>query len=147
MHIYLVVALLSVYEVVRRYVFNAPSTWSYEIVLALCGAAWALSGGYVTLHKRHIAISILYDLAPPRVRRVLDILSLSVAAVALGLLVYLSFDLAAKSLRWIDKSGSALNSPLPTVTKCLLFAGAVLYLLQVLADLARLVWRQGGEDV
>lgn len=139
MHVYLVVALLSIYEVVRRYLFNAPTTWSYEVVLGLCAAAWALSGSYVALQKRHISISLLHDMAPPRVRRALDMLAAGFSLVALGFLAFLSFDLAAKALRWVDRTGSAFNSPLPTLTKCLLFVGAVLFILQVIADLLRLI--------
>ncbi len=141
MHVYLVVALLSVYEVVLRYVFHAPTIWSYELVLALCGTAWALSGGFVLHEKRHIAITLLTDLMPPGLRRAFDALALAVASFAIGTLVYLSWDLAAKSLRWVDKSGSAFNSPLPTVLKIVLVIGAGLYLLQVLAGLARIVFR------
>lgn len=137
MHVYLVVALLSIYEVSLRYVLNAPTTWSYEIILALCGLAWALSGGYVTLKQRHIAITIIYDLSSPGVRRFLDIFALAFAAVALGLLTYLSIDLAVKSLRFFDKTGSAFNSPLPTLSKCFLVIGAILYLAQVVRELFR----------
>ena len=147
MHIYLIVALLSVYEVVLRYLFHAPTTWSYEIVLALCGTAWALSGGYVTLKRRHIAITVLYDIAPPRIQRILDVVALAVATAALSGLVYLSYILAEKALRWVDRSGSAFNSPLPTLSKCLLLIGAVFYLAQVVSELVRAVGRlREGEE-
>lgn len=146
MHIYLVVALLSVYEVAMRYAFHAPTIWSYELVLALCGTAWALSGGYVLERRRHIAITLLTDLMPPRLRRGFDILALLVSAVAVGFLVHISWGLAAKSLRWIDKSGSAFNSPLPTLLKIVLVIGAALYFLQILAALARLIFRPDGEE-
>jgi TRAP-type C4-dicarboxylate transport system permease small subunit len=146
MQVYLVVALLSIYEVFLRYVLNAPTTWSYEIILALCGLAWALSGGYVTLKRRHIAITVLYDIASPGVRRFLDIFALTFASVALGLLVYLSVDLALKSLRFFDKSGSAFNSPLPTLSKCFLVIGAILYLAQVVRELFRRIFEPASED-
>lgn len=146
MHVYLVVALLSIYEVAMRYAFHAPTIWSYELVLALCGTAWALSGGYVLGRRRHIAITLLTDLMPPGLRRGFDVLALAVSGAAVGLLVYLSWGLAAKSLRWIDKSGSAFNSPLPTLLKIVLAAGAILYLLQILAALARLLFRIPDEE-
>lgn len=139
MHIYLVVALLSVYEVIQRYVFHTPTIWSYELVLALCGCAWALSGGYVLGQKRHIAITILFDLMPPRMQRVFEGLALLVSTFAIGCLVFIAYGLGLKSLRWIDKTGSAFNSPLPTLLTIALLIGAGLYLLQVLAAFARLV--------
>lgn len=146
MHIYLIVALLSVYEVVQRYVFHAPTIWSYELVLALCGCAWALSGGYVLTEKRHIAITLLFDLMPPRLQRVFDGIALVVSTFAVGFLVFISYGLALKSLRWVDKTGSAFNSPLPTLLKIVLVIGAALYLLQILAALARLVRPPRAED-
>jgi TRAP-type C4-dicarboxylate transport system permease small subunit len=140
MHIYLIVALLSVYEVVQRYLFHTPTIWSYELVLALCGCAWALSGGYVLTEKRHIAITLLFDLMPPRLQRGFDALALVVSTFAVGFLVFIAYGLALKSLRWVDKTGSAFNSPLPTLLKIVLVIGAALYLLQILAALARLAW-------
>lgn len=145
MHIYLIVALLSVYEVFLRYVLNAPTTWSYEIVLALCGTAWALSGGYVTMKRRHITITVIYDLAPPGVKRVLDAVALAFASVALGILVYLSIDLTMKSLRFFEKSGSAFNSPLPMLAKGLLVVGALLYLAQVVREMFRRTFGPAGK--
>lgn len=146
MHIYLIVALLSVYEVIQRYLFHTPTIWSYELVLALCGCAWALSGGYVLLERRHIAITLLLDLMSPGVRRVFDGIALVVSAFAIGFLVFMAYGLALKSLRWVDKTGSAFNSPLPTLLTLVLVVGAALYLLQILAALARLVRPDLAED-
>lgn len=139
MHVYLVVALLSLYEVASRYLMNAPTVWSYEIVLALCALAWTLSGSYVLMQGRHISITLLYDIASPRTRWFLDMISALFTILALAALVYLSWDLASKVFRHVDRSGSAFNAPLPTVLRCLLFAGALLYMLQAVAELLRLV--------
>ena len=146
MHVYLIVALLSMYEVVARYLMNAPTVWSYEIVLALCALAWPLSGAYVSVQRRHIAITLIYDMISPRARWYLDLIAALFTIAALCVLVYLSFDLAVKALRFIDRSGSAFNSPLPTLLKCLLFSGAVLFVLQSVVDFARLIQR-GPKEV
>ena len=59
-HLYLLAALATIYEVASRYLFNSPTQWAFEVVMVLCATAWMLSAGYITLHKRHIAINVLY---------------------------------------------------------------------------------------
>mgnify|MGYP006241734721 FL=1 len=58
--LYLVCAAVTGFEVISRYVFNAPTQWVFEIVMVLAATAWMLSAAYVTLHKRHIGITVFY---------------------------------------------------------------------------------------
>ena len=55
--LYLFCAVVTGYEVISRYVFNAPTQWAFEVVMVLCATAWMISAGYITSHKRHIAVS------------------------------------------------------------------------------------------
>ena len=51
----LALMLSMVFEVVMRYFFNAPTLWAFEVVMVVCGSAWALSGSYITMRRSHIA--------------------------------------------------------------------------------------------
>ena len=62
-NLYLLAALCTLWEVTARYVFHAPTQWAFEVVMVLCATAWMLSAGFVTLHKRHIGITVLYLMA------------------------------------------------------------------------------------
>jgi TRAP-type mannitol/chloroaromatic compound transport system permease small subunit len=62
-HLYLICVVITIYEVVMRYFFNAPTQWAFEIVMVVCATAWALSGGYISMRKSHIAITILHERA------------------------------------------------------------------------------------
>ena len=54
--------------------------------MVLCATAWMLSAGYITLHKRHIAINVLYLMAGDRGKWYLDLFAYVVGVIALWLL-------------------------------------------------------------
>ena len=135
--LYLLCALITTYEVVMRYVFHAPTQWAFEVVMVLCASAWLLSVGYVTRHRRHIGITVLYVLAPPRVRWVLDLFINLVALVAVTILLYAAWEPAMRAIGGIQRTGSAFNSPEPTILKTMLVIGAALYALQLIVNLIK----------
>ena len=57
-NLYILCAAVTLYEVIARYAFNAPTQWAFEVVMVLCATAWMLSAGFVTLQKRHIGITV-----------------------------------------------------------------------------------------
>jgi TRAP-type mannitol/chloroaromatic compound transport system permease small subunit len=135
--LYLLCALITTYEVVMRYVFRAPTQWAFEVVMVLCASAWMLSVGYVTRHRRHIGITVLYVLAPPRVRWVLDLFINLVALVAVAILLYAVWEPAVRAVGRVERSGSAFNAPEPTLLKVMLVIGTALYALQLIANLVK----------
>ncbi len=52
------------YEVIARYVFNAPTIWAYEISYMLYGSHFMLGATYCLLKKGHIRTDLLYDMFP-----------------------------------------------------------------------------------
>ena len=132
---YLTCAAITVFEVVMRYVFAAPTQWSYEVVMTLCALAWVLSAGYITLYRRHIAITVVTDLAPPAVRRRLDLTATVVSLAAIYVLLEASLDPALQALDIVQRTGSGFNSPMPMLLKLGLAAGTALYVVQLVANL------------
>jgi TRAP-type C4-dicarboxylate transport system permease small subunit len=143
--LYLLCALITTYEVVMRYVFRAPTQWAFEIVMVLCASAWLLSVGYVTRHRRHIGITVLYLMAPPRVRFALDLFMNLVGLAAVLILAYAAWEPAMRAISSIQRTGSAFNSPEPTILKTLLVVGAGLYALQLIANLVKLLRHEEEE--
>lgn len=143
--LYLLCAIVTLWEVISRYAFNAPTQWAFEVVMVLCGSAWMLSAGYITFHKRHIGITVFYVMASDNTRWWLDLLALSVGAVALFLLADDTMLRAADSVDLIERAGTAWNSPEPMILKTVLAVGALIYLVQLLVNLNRhkdtTVWR------
>ncbi|KKK75913.1 hypothetical protein LCGC14_2868950, partial [marine sediment metagenome] len=62
----LIVLLVAVmfYEVVMRYVFEAPTLWANEMSLWIAGFIFLLSGIYAMQQRSHIRIFLLYDMFP-----------------------------------------------------------------------------------
>ena len=63
---YLLIAimLLTSMEVVLRYVFSRPTSWSGDISLQLSGAVGLLAGTYTLLHHGHVGVDSLYKRLP-----------------------------------------------------------------------------------
>lgn len=136
-HFYMVCALITAYEVVMRYIFNAPTLWAFEMVMVVCAAAWVLSGGYVTMRRNHIAITVLYQFTSGRSRWWLDLFIQVVSLGAMTILCYAVWHPMTQALEGMERSGSSFNSPEPMILKTLLFVGALLYAIQTLANLIR----------
>ncbi|MGF1595011.1 MAG: TRAP transporter large permease subunit [Kiloniellaceae bacterium] len=135
--LYLVAACATLWEVVARYVFNAPTQWAFEVVMVLCAATWMMSSGYVTLKQRHIGITVFHVLASERVRWWLDLFAKLVGVVALFLLLSDATLRAYTAIGHVERTGSAFNSPMPTLMKTLLVVGGFLYLAQLTVNLHR----------
>ena len=134
---YIIAALITLYEVIARYVFNAPTQWAFEMVMVLCASAWMISAGYVTLKKRHIAITVFHIIVTDRTRWWLDLFAMLVGVSALFLLLTDASIRAYDSVGMIERTGSAFNSPLPMLLKSMLALGALIYLTQLMVNLHR----------
>ncbi|MEX5728778.1 tripartite ATP-independent transporter DctM subunit [Rhodovulum iodosum] len=134
---YFIAALATLYEVFSRYLLNAPTYWAFETVMVMVAAAWMLSAGYVTLKKRHIAITVFHIMASTRQRWWLDLFAMIVGVVALYMLLTDATIRAYVSIGRVEKSGSAFNSPLPMMMKSLMVIGAFMYLAQLMMNLHR----------
>ena len=135
--LYLLCALATAYEVISRYVFDSPTQWVFEVVMVLCATAWMLSAAYITLHNRHIGITVFYIIASDRTKWWLDLFAMSVGILALWLLVDDTAIRAIESVMMTERAGSAFNSPAPLILKSMLCIGAFLYLTQLYINLYR----------
>ncbi len=54
------------YEVIARYVFDAPTAWAYDIAYMLYGSHFMLGAGYCLLKKGHIRTDIFYAKWTPK---------------------------------------------------------------------------------
>ncbi|MFT5448739.1 MAG: TRAP-type mannitol/chloroaromatic compound transport system permease small subunit [Gammaproteobacteria bacterium] len=140
-HLYLICVLITMYEVVMRYFFNAPTQWAFEVVMVVCATAWALSGGYISMRQSHIAITILHERSKGKVRYYLDMFILLVSIVAMFVFAYSLVQPMTHAINILERSGTSFNSPEPTILKTLLFVGAMLYGVQLIVNLAKLFIR------
>ena len=136
-NLYIVAAFFTLWEVLARYVFNAPTQWVFEVVMVLCASAWMFSAGFVTLQKRHIGITVFYLMASERWKWRLDLFAMVVGVFALYMLVSDTLVRALESIDLVERTGSAFNPPQPMLLKTILCVGLFIYLVQLLVNLSR----------
>ena len=73
----IVLVVLMLYDVVLRYVFNAPTAWGNDLNTWLMGASFVLSIAYAMSTDSHVRVDLLYDRRTrPRIR-VFDLIGLT----------------------------------------------------------------------
>jgi len=63
------------YEVAARYVFNAPTKWSYEVGYMTYGAQFMLASAYTLLKGGHIRTDVFYERWSAKTRATVDAIS------------------------------------------------------------------------
>ncbi len=63
------------YEVIARYVFNAPTVWVYEASFMVNGAAFMLGCAYAMLKGAHVRTDIYWETYSERKKGIIDLLS------------------------------------------------------------------------
>jgi len=72
---WLVAALVVVfvYEVIMRYIFNAPTIWAYETSVMLGGTIYVLGWAFVHRHHAHVRVDVFYARLSPRGKAAIDV--------------------------------------------------------------------------
>jgi TRAP-type mannitol/chloroaromatic compound transport system permease small subunit len=61
------------WEVVARYVFNAPTQWAYDMTFMLYGTFFMLGAAFTLQRKGHVRTDMYYERWPPRRQATIDI--------------------------------------------------------------------------
>ena len=133
----LIVILVAVmaFEVMMRYVFEAPTLWANEMSLWMAAFVFLLAGLYSMQQRNHIRIFLLYDVMPRWAQRICDVISTLLIAVFAAALVWGGWTEAYdKFLRW-ETFGTAFDPPIPATVKPMILLTAVLVSLQAIANL------------
>ena len=64
--------LVVVYDVVMRYVFNAPPMWAYDIAIMLGGTIYVLAWAYTHRYRGHVRVDVIYANLSPRTKAIID---------------------------------------------------------------------------
>ncbi len=145
-YVFLVSVIITAYEVVMRYGFNAPTTWVHDGATALSATGFLMSGCYVLQQRRHISITVIYDAMPRGIAKILDLVNSSIVVAFLGLLTWASFKQALPAVAWgrwdsrvsfwgLETSAHAWDVPVPAYLKTVLLIAAAVMLAQALVHL------------
>jgi len=127
---YVIVFVLTFYEVLARYLFNAPTQWTLEVVLTLAGLHYFLCGPQVSADDKHISVTTITDRLSPRARGVLQTFGIIVSAISCVVLAWGAWKQLAFSMKINERSGTLLNSHMPMILKAALLVAVVLMVVQ-----------------
>ncbi|MFY0634021.1 MAG: TRAP transporter small permease [Vannielia sp.] len=100
-------------DVILRYLFDAPLTWSYDLIgLYLIGGVFFFSLSDTMHHHGHIALDVFVPLLPRWLRHGAQALGYGVSALLIGAITWLEYDQGASAF-WADDRIAA-PVPLPT---------------------------------
>lgn len=107
-----IMTILTTYQVITRYIFNAPSTWSEELVGFLFGCATMFGAAVVSGERGHMNIPIVVDMLKPGPKKILlifgEVVSLIFSAI---ILVFGGFQVSALAM---GQMTSSLGVPVGT---------------------------------
>lgn len=127
------------YEIVARYVFNAPTLWAYDTTYILYGSLFMLGAGYTLLVNEHVRIEVLLSAIPQkRIRQIIEILGYLIFFFpAIGALLYFGIDFAKESWMVGERAKESILAPPIYPFKTVLPVAAFLLLIQGIAKFAR----------
>ena len=63
-----------IFQVILRFVFNKPLTWSDELIVILYVFSMFWAGAFLLKEKEHVMLDLVYEHLPPQGKRIFSIL-------------------------------------------------------------------------
>jgi len=134
--VFLVAGLM--YEVISRYVFNAPTVWAYDLTYMLYGAHFMMGAAYLLYARGYVRIDVFYRYLPRRWQGGLDtFLFLIFFFPPLIILFRFGIDYAAFSWAMKEASGAGPWRPPLYPLKTVLPISVFVLMLQGVAEFIR----------
>jgi TRAP-type mannitol/chloroaromatic compound transport system permease small subunit len=99
-------ALIVLYEVVMRYVFNAPTTWGFEATAFLYGMHYMLGLSFMENAQGHVRVDIIITRLPKKAQYV----SMVVTYLVIFMPVYILMTVGAAKFAYTSTIANELNS-------------------------------------
>jgi len=129
--------IVTVYEVVLRYVFARPTIWAQELTILISAAAFVVGGLYSLERREHIAITIFSDRMRGGLKWSVELLGTILGIVFLAAVVWGGRREAWEALTQWQTTATAFDSPTPAILKPLIVAIAAAMILQLIVNLVR----------
>jgi TRAP-type C4-dicarboxylate transport system permease small subunit len=140
-----ILALAVFYDVVARYLFNAPTIWANEISTYLLQFIVFFTIGFLQLEGKHLRVTFLLERLKGWPRKIMDALSaFLIIPYALVLVVY-GYKFASNAFKLGLGSPTLLEIPLWIPYSFIFIGGALLVIASVCSVLQ--IWTQDIEPV
>lgn len=141
----IIFAGLIIYDVVMRYVFNAPTLWAFDLTKQLYGFYFILLGGYALRHRAHVSVDLVTDKLTPNLRRFVELLGYPLFFFPFAwVFAYYSYKFALLSWNQGETTYGAIQLPVYPV-KIAMAVAAALLLLQGISEFLKLLFGIGEE--
>ena len=134
----LILTVVMVFDVIMRYLFNAPTVWGFDISYMLGGTFFILGMGYTLLKDKHVRVDVFFAKLSARTKAYIEVILGAVLFFpAFGLLFYQLLPYVLQS--WMDQEKSLESFWRPPIYpfKTVLLFGVALLLLQGFAVFIR----------
>ena len=143
-YVLLITIAATVIEVAARYLFNAPTVWSYEVEMFTCGGLYVLVGAYCQLHKTHVSVDVFYQMWSKQVQRYMRMLVYFPLILIFSVAItYMGAEYALTSVKMAERSYTSWG-PVVWPVKLLLPIGSFFLVLQAISDFLRDLFQLEG---
>lgn len=144
--------IVSVYEVIARYVFNSPTFWAHETTTFLIAAIFLVGGPIALARNKHIRVRMFYDAVSPAKRRWFDVCNSIVAMVFFAGLGFAATIMAWKATHTptgeihFEGTGTAWNPPTPALLKIIILIAVSVMFVQSALHLIEAIRRKPASE-
>jgi TRAP-type mannitol/chloroaromatic compound transport system permease small subunit len=136
------------YEVISRYLFDAPTIWAHQASYLMFGMQYLLAGAFALLHGAHVRVDVLYVKLPPRGQVGMDIFTSTFFFIFALALLGSCWQFFVNSLDMLERTDETWQVQFYPV-KGVMVLGAVLLTLaglsKLIKDVRLFTRRRGGE--
>ena len=100
------------YEVVSRYLFNAPTIWVQETSTYLYMWTMLAAASYTLQTRKHVHVDLVIDRLPTRPKALLEVMTSAVGAVFCAIVSIQAYEMIAATVRFGKVSATPLRVPL-----------------------------------
>lgn len=136
-----------IFEVVARYLFDSPTSWSLEATTMIFGTYMVGGGAYAVVSRAHVNMDIFYVKWSQRTRSIVDVITFPFVAFFFSVLCWKAVSYGIESLMIREHASSVWGPPLYQ-WKLIVAVGLILFWMQLLSDFLRnLVFAITGEEL
>jgi TRAP-type mannitol/chloroaromatic compound transport system permease small subunit len=134
------IAIMVLYEVISRRVFNNPHMWALDICTMIYGIHFMMVGSYGLLKGAHVNVDTIYMHLSRRWQAALDTAGYILFFFPYFLVfLYVGWDLSIESIQMGDKTVSGVPVIIPAM-KTVIWVSALFMLIQGIAEFIRCIY-------
>ena len=123
------------WEVVARYVFNAPTQWAYDMTFMLYGSFFMLGAAYTLQRKGHVRTDSFYANWPPRRQAAVDLAGYLLMALPLaGVFLFVGWGYFVKAYVTNETFVSSAWQPITWPFKLAMPLAGLLLMVQIASE-------------